>query len=99
MATRSLPEIDAQYRELREGAGLLDRSERAALEVRGPDAAEFLQGQVTNDVAAFEVGEGGYAAMLNPKGRMLADMRILRAGPERFLVDTEASALDMVLRD
>jgi tRNA-modifying protein YgfZ len=54
MATRALPEIDAQYRELREGAGLLDRSERATLEVRGPDAAEFLQGQVTNDVQGLD---------------------------------------------
>jgi folate-binding protein YgfZ len=99
MATRALPEIDAQYRELREGAGLLDRSERAALEVRGPDAADFLQGQVTNDVQALEPQTGCYAAMLNPKGRILADMRILRVAPERFLLDTESSAREAVLRD
>jgi folate-binding protein YgfZ len=99
MATRALPEIDAQYRELREGAGLVDRAERATLEVRGPDAPEFLQGQVTNDVTALEPGQGCYAAMLNPKGRIVADMRILRVGPERFIVDTEAGARDVVLRD
>jgi folate-binding protein YgfZ len=99
MATRALPEIDAQYRELREGAGLLDRSERATLELRGPDAADFLQGQVTNDVLALEPGQGCYAAMLNPKGRVLADLRILHAAPQRFLVDTEATALEAVLRD
>ena len=99
MATRALPEIDAQYRELREGAGLLDRSERATLEVRGPDAADFLQGQVTNDVQALEPQTGCYAAMLNPKGRILADMRILRVAPERFLLDTESSAQEAVLRD
>jgi tRNA-modifying protein YgfZ len=99
MATRALPEIDAQYRELREGAGLLDRSERATLEVRGPDAAEFLQGQVTNDVQGLDPQGGCYAAMLNPKGRILADMRILRVAPERFLLDTESSAKDVVLRD
>ncbi len=99
MATRALPEIDAQYRELREGAGLLDRSERATLEVRGPDAADFLQGQVTNDVQALEPQTGCYAAMLNPKGRILADMRILRVAPERFLLDTESSAREAVLRD
>jgi folate-binding protein YgfZ len=99
MATRALPEIDAQYRELREGAGLLDRAERATLEVRGPDAADFLQGQVTNDVTALEPGQGCYAAMLNPKGRIVADMRILRALPERFLVDTEGTAEEVVLRD
>jgi folate-binding protein YgfZ len=99
MAVRALPEIDAQYRELREGAGLLERTERATLEVRGPDAAEFLQGQVTNDVVALDSGRGCYAAMLNPKGRIAADMRILRAAPERFLLDTEATARDVVLRD
>lgn len=99
MATRALPEIDAQYRELREGAGLVNRSERAALEVRGPDAAEFLQGQVTNDVLALEAGQGCYAAMLNPKGRVLADMRIVCAEPGRYLVDTESAALEAVLRD
>jgi folate-binding protein YgfZ len=99
MATQVLPEIDAQYRELREGAGLLERAERATLEVRGPDAAEFLQGQVTNDVEALAPGQGCYAAMLNPKGHMVADMRVLRAEPERFLVDTEATAYEAVLRD
>jgi tRNA-modifying protein YgfZ len=99
MATTALPEIDAQYRELREGAGVLDRTERATLEVRGPDAAEFLQGQVTNDVEALEPGQGCYAAMLNPKGRIVADMRILRVSPERFVLDTESPAHEAVLRD
>ena len=37
--------------------------------------------------------------MLNPKGRILADMRILRVAPERFLLDTESSAREAVLRD
>ena len=99
MATSALPEIDAQYRELREGAGVLDRTERATLEVRGPDAAEFLQGQVTNDVEALAPGQGCYAAMLNPKGRIVADMRILRVAPERFVLDTESPAHEAVLRD
>jgi folate-binding protein YgfZ len=100
MATRALPEIDAQYRELREGAGLLERSERSLLEVQGPDAAEFLQGQVTNEVVGLAAGQGCYAALLNPKGRIVADMRILCcAAPERFLLDTEATAHEAVLRD
>jgi folate-binding protein YgfZ len=99
MATSALPEIDAQYRELREGAGLLERSERAALEVRGPDAAEFLQGQVTNEIVELEPHEGCYAAILNPKGRILADLRILRVSAERFLLDTEVAARETVLGD
>ena len=71
-------ELDAQYRQLREECGLLDRSERGQLEVRGPDAAEYLQGQLTSDVEALEPGEGQYSALLDRKGHMQADLRVLR---------------------
>ena len=71
-------ELDAQYRQLREECGLLDRSARGKLLVTGPDAAEYLQGQLTNDVEALAPGEGHYAALLDRKGHMQADMRVLR---------------------
>ena len=51
-------ELDAQYRQLREECGLLDRSGRGKLLVAGPDGAEYLQGQLTNDVEALEPGDG-----------------------------------------
>lgn len=86
-------ELDAQYRQLREECGLLDRSGRGVLLVSGPDAAEYLQGQLTNDVEALEVGDGQYAALLDRKGHMQADMRVLRPGAEEILVDTEPEAL------
>lgn len=70
-------ELDAQYRQLREECGLLDRSRRGKLLVAGADAAEFLQGQVTNDVEALAPGEGCYAALLDRKGHIQADMRVL----------------------
>ncbi len=47
-------ELDAQYRQLREECGLLDRSGRGMLLVTGPEAAEYLQGQLTNDIEAIE---------------------------------------------
>jgi tRNA-modifying protein YgfZ len=86
-------ELDAQYRQLREECGVVDRSERGKLLVSGPDAPEYLQGQLTNDVEGLEVGDGQYAALLDRKGHMQADMRVLRAGAEEILVDTEAVAL------
>jgi tRNA-modifying protein YgfZ len=86
-------ELDAQYRQLREECGLLDRSDRGVLLVRGPDAAEYLQGQLTNDVEALEPGDGQYAALLDRKGHMQADMRVLRPGAEEIWVDTEPEAL------
>jgi folate-binding protein YgfZ len=90
-------EIDAQYRQLREECGLLER-ERGMVLVTGPDAAEYLQGQLTNDVEALGVGDGQYAALLDRKGHMQADMRVLRRAEEEIWVDTEPEALAAVLR-
>jgi|SRR6478672_9863557 len=86
-------ELDAQYRQLREECGLLDRSERGKLLVTGADAAEYLQGQLTNDIEALEPGDGCYAALLDRKGHMQADMRVLRTGAEEIWIDTEPEAL------
>lgn len=72
---------------------MLDRSERGKLIVSGPDAAEYLQGQLTNDVEALSPGEGQYAALLDRKGHMQADMRVLRTSAEEIWIDTEAEAL------
>jgi folate-binding protein YgfZ len=87
-------ELDAQYRQLREECGLLDRSDRGKLTVSGAEAAEFLQGQLTNDVEALEPGEGHYAALLDRKGHMQADMRVLRPTAEEFWIDTEPEGLE-----
>ena len=91
-------EIDAQYRQLREECGVLDRSARGKLLVTGPEAAEYLQGQLTNDVEALAPGEGCYAALLDRKGHMQADMRVLRVAPEEIWIDTEPEALEAARR-
>jgi len=93
-AVTATVELDAQYRQLREECGLLDRSGRGKLRVTGSDAAEYLQGQLTNDVEALEPGEGQYAALLDRKGHMQADMRVLRPAVEELWIDTEPEGLD-----
>ncbi len=98
MAEAATIEIDAQYRQLREECGLLDRSGRGKLLVTGPEAAEYLQGQLTSDVEALEPGEGGYAALLDRKGHMQADMRVLRLAPDEIWIDTEPEALEAARR-
>jgi folate-binding protein YgfZ len=90
-------ELDAQYRQLREECGLLVR-ERGFIDVLGPDGAEYLQGQLTNDVEALGVGEGQYAALLDRKGHMQADLRVLRVGQDAILLDTELATKDAALR-
>ncbi len=93
MAEAVTVELDAQYRQLREECGLLDRSERGKLVLRGAESAEYLQGQLTNDVEALAPGEGCYAALLDRKGHMQADMRVLRLTEDEIWVDTEPETL------
>ncbi|MGN6216451.1 MAG: CAF17-like 4Fe-4S cluster assembly/insertion protein YgfZ [Solirubrobacterales bacterium] len=99
MAEAQTVELDAQYRQLREECGLVDRPERGKLLVSGPEAAEYLQGQLTNDTEAIEPGEGVYAALLDRKGHLQADMRVLRPGegPDLWL-DTEPEGLEAARR-
>jgi folate-binding protein YgfZ len=75
------------------GCAVVDRSERGKLALTGPQAAAFLNGQVTNDVEALVPGEGLYAAFLTPKGKMLGDVRVLRTAAGELLLDTERIAL------
>src|SRR3954454_10590118 len=99
MAEAVTVELDAQYRQLREECGLLDRSDRGKLILRGAEAAEYLQGQLTNDVEALGPGEGCYAALLDRKGHLQADMRVLRPGTGAELwIDTEPETLAVARR-
>ena len=91
-------ELDAQYRQLRDECGVLDRSGRGKLLLKGPEAAEYLQGQLTNDVEGLGPGEGCYAALLDRKGHMQADMRVLRLAADEIWVDTEPEPLPAVRR-
>jgi tRNA-modifying protein YgfZ len=92
-------ELDAQYRQLREECGLVERSDRGLLIVGGSEAAEYLQGQLTNDTEAIEPGEWIYAALLDRKGHMQADMRVLRPGegPQLWL-DLEPEGVEAASR-
>ena len=72
---------------------------RAFVRVAGPDAADYLQRMVSNDVEALEVGEASDALLLTPKARMIATLRIWRRGPEDFLLLTEPELGDAVLNE
>jgi folate-binding protein YgfZ len=90
-------ELDGQYRVLREAAGVVARGSRATVRVAGQDAVEYLHGQITNDIEALGDGEGCYAALLDRKGHIRADMRVLRLGEDELLLDLEQLALPAAL--
>lgn len=86
-----------EYRALHSDAVWVDRSASdARLEVRGPDAADWLQGLLTQEVKGLRAGQGAYAAYLTPQGRMVADLRVLRRD-DSFLLETVGSARAVLL--
>jgi folate-binding Fe-S cluster repair protein YgfZ len=83
------------YDAVKKTTGVADRSGEARFRVTGPDRVTWLQGLLTNDIAALAPGAGCYAAYLTPQGRMLADVRVLNLG-DQFLLDVPAVARETV---
>ena len=75
----------AEYAALNEGAALVDHSHRTVLRLAGKKAVEMLNAVLTNEVSE-EVNLGVYALLLNPKGRIQTDLRVLKSG-EEVLID------------
>jgi folate-binding protein YgfZ len=85
----------SEYLLAKTDAVVVDRSDRGRLILTGADVADFLQGQVSNDVEALQPGTGLYATLLTAKGKIRCDMRILR-GQDWFLLDSESQALPVL---
>lgn len=65
------------------------RRPRAFVRISGPDAEDYLQRMVSNDVEALAQGEACDALLLTPKARVIAPVRVLRRGHDDFLLSTE----------
>jgi folate-binding protein YgfZ len=62
---------------------------RAYLRVAGPDAEDYLQRMVSNDVAALGAGGSCPALLLTAKARLIAPLVVLRRSADDFLLLTE----------
>ncbi|MEM6579530.1 MAG: folate-binding protein [Pseudomonadota bacterium] len=69
-------------------------TKRRILNISGNDAADFLQGLVTNDVSRLDDGMV-YAALLTPQGKYIADFFLIRNG-DSILLDVAESHADTV---
>ncbi len=76
-----------EYAALEEGAALVDLSHKALLRLAGKKAVGMLNAILTNEVPE-EGHRGVYALLLNPKGRIQTDLRVLKGGGE-VLIETE----------
>lgn len=85
--------VDTEYEALHRRAIVVNRSHRARMRFAGAKSAEVLTGLVTNDVTALVSGQGQYAAALTAKGKIVADVRILRLA-DSLLTDVSPRARD-----
>jgi len=70
--------------------------EREFVRVAGPDAADYLQRMVSNDVEAPAAGEACPALLLTAKARVIAPLVVLRRGEDDFLLLTEPGLGEVV---
>ena len=67
---------------------------RDIVSVEGPDAVSYLQGQLSQDVAALAPGEVAWTFVLAPQGKVDGWGRVLRVGPETIQIDVDHGAGD-----
>jgi folate-binding protein YgfZ len=84
------------YDAARHRSAFLDRSDRGRIVVSGSDRRSYLQGLLTNDIAALGAGQGCYAAYLTAQGRMIADLHVYELG-DAILLTVAGDVKDAVL--
>ncbi|MBK5931578.1 YgfZ/GcvT domain-containing protein [Halochromatium salexigens] len=65
---------------------VVDLSHLGLIAVSGPEATEFLQGQLSNDLRELSETHSQLNSHCSPKGRMLANFRMLRLEQTLFLL-------------
>src|ERR1017187_5816318 len=83
------------YDALRGGAAWVDLSARGRITVRGRDRVRLLHNITSNEVKKMKRGDGCYAFLLNPQGRIQADL-CLFSFADHFLIDTEPELREKV---
>lgn len=88
--------IEQQLDWLTTSVGVFDLPDRALIEVSGDDAAEWLQGQLSNQCEGRGAGDSVYGFILTLKGRVLVDAWALFEA-DRIWLDVPADRVDAVL--
>jgi folate-binding protein YgfZ len=76
--------------------GVYDLGFRARISLTGSDRVRWLNGMVTNNIRDLAPGRGVYAFLLNPQGRILADMSAYNLG-EMIVLETDLSQVDKIV--
>jgi tRNA-modifying protein YgfZ len=78
--------------------GVSRLADRGVVRASGADAAAFLQGQLTNDVASLATGSARLAGFCSAKGRLQASFIVWRPADDEFLLSCPTSVLAPTLK-
>jgi sarcosine oxidase, subunit alpha len=81
---------------VRNKVGLLDASTLGKIEIKGPDAAEFLDRIYTNMFSTLKVGRCRYGLMMNELGFLTDDGVTVRLADDHFLMHTTSGGADRI---
>jgi glycine cleavage system T protein (aminomethyltransferase) len=82
--------IRQEHVNVRTGAGVFDVSHMGEIETTGPEAEDFLQRILSNDVTRIAERGAQYSVLCREDGGVLDDLFTYRLGPDRFLTVTNA---------
>lgn len=78
--------------------GALDLTDWGLIAAEGPEAAQFLHGQLTQDVMLLGTQEARMAGYCSPKGRLLATFILWKTSPDQVLLACSADVLPATLK-
>lgn len=86
--------IMKEHTAVREDVGVFDISHMGQFALTGEGAEVWLNGMLTNDVAALSEGEAQYTLMLNGQGGVIDDLIIYKWGEDQIFMVVNASKID-----
>lgn len=86
--------IIPEHEAVRKAAGLFDVSHMGEVEIKGPQALEYVNNLITNDVSLIENGQIAYSMMCYPDGGIVDDLLAYRYSADKFLLVINASNID-----
>lgn len=90
-------DLASEYAAVRKSCLLIDQPQRGTILVSGPDAQAFLNRMVTQELKSITPGAVRRSFWLNRKGRIDADLRIIRDG-DTFVLDLDAHAVERTVK-
>ncbi|RDH83955.1 MAG: folate-binding protein [endosymbiont of Galathealinum brachiosum] len=93
----SFGNLEREHRMVHTGLVICDLSHHGLISIDGEDTADFLQGQLTNDVRDVSLQHSQLSAYCTHKGRMLANFRVFKRDDSYFL-SLPQSLLESILK-